>query len=76
VSEHALELNQGTNYASLLRLVQRGWIKAEWGTSENNRKAKYYSITRRGLKQLKSEAEEWERITGVMARFLHMPEEG
>ena len=76
VSEHALELNQGTIYASLLRLVQRGWIKAEWGTSENNRKAKYYSITRRGLKQLKSEAEEWERITGVMARFLHMPEEG
>jgi PadR family transcriptional regulator PadR len=76
VSEHALELNQGTIYASLLRLVQKGWIKAEWGTSDNNRKAKYYSITRAGLKQLKSETEEWERITGLMARFLHMPEEG
>jgi len=76
VSEHALELNQGTIYASLMRLVQKGWIKAEWGTSDNNRKAKYYSITRAGLKQLKSETEEWERITGLMARFLHMPEEG
>ncbi len=76
VSEGALALNQGTIYASLLRLVQKGWIKAEWGTSENNRKAKFYSITRGGTKQLRSETEGWERISGLMTRFLRMTEEG
>lgn len=76
VSEGTLALNQGTIYASLLRLVQKGWIKAEWGTSEKNRKAKFYSITRRGTGQLRSETEGWERISGLMARFLRMTEEG
>jgi transcriptional regulator len=70
ISEEVLQLNQGTIYASLVRLQQRGWIKAEWGTSENNRKAKYYSITAAGRKQLREEKENWERIAGVMARVL------
>jgi PadR family transcriptional regulator PadR len=74
VSEDLLQLNQGTIYASLLRLQQRGWISSEWGTSENNRKAKYYSITRAGRKQLAREAESWERIAGVMGRVLGMAE--
>jgi PadR family transcriptional regulator PadR len=72
VSEDLLQLNQGTIYASLLRLQQRGWISSEWGTSENNRRAKYYSITRAGRKQLAREAESWERIAGVMGRVLGM----
>lgn len=72
VSEDLLQLNQGTIYASLLRLQQRGWISPEWGTSENNRRAKYYSITRAGRKQLAREAESWERIAGVMGRVLGM----
>jgi transcriptional regulator len=70
VSENALSLNQGTIYPALLRLQQRGWIKAEWGTSDNNRRAKYYSITRTGRKQLTAETESWERIAATMARFL------
>jgi PadR family transcriptional regulator len=70
ISEEALQLNQGTIYASLVRLQQRGWINAEWGTSENNRKAKYYSITSAGRRQLREEKENWERIAGVMARVL------
>lgn len=76
VSEYALALNQGTIYASLLRLVQKGWIRAEWGTSENNRKARFYSITRRGLKQLHLETKSWERISSLMGRILRMTEEG
>jgi len=72
VSEDLLQLNQGTIYASLLRLQQRGWISSTWGTSENNRKAKYYSITSAGRKQLAREAENWERIAGVMGRVLRM----
>ncbi|HLW77112.1 MAG TPA: PadR family transcriptional regulator [Bryobacteraceae bacterium] len=72
VSEDLLQLNQGTIYASLLRLQQRGWIASEWGTSDNNRKAKYYSITRAGKKQLTREAENWERMAGVMGRMLRM----
>ena len=70
VSEDVLSLNEGTVYTSLLRLQQRGWIKSEWGVSENNRKARFYSITRQGLKQLVVETENWERISGVIGRVL------
>jgi PadR family transcriptional regulator, regulatory protein PadR len=70
VSNETLRLNQGTIYPALLRLQQRGWIKAEWGTSENNRRAKYYSLTRIGRKQLETETENWERIAATMARFF------
>src|SRR6202035_286984 len=66
ISEDVLQLNEGTVYASLLRLQQRAWISASWGVSENNRKAKFYAITRSGRKQLSKEAENWERIAGVM----------
>jgi PadR family transcriptional regulator, regulatory protein PadR len=74
VSKDLLQLNQGTIYASLLRLQQKGWISSAWGTSENNRKAKYYSITRSGRTQLAREAESWERMAGVMGRVLGMSE--
>lgn len=70
LSEAVLTLNEGTVYTSLLRLQQHDWIVSEWGTSENNRKAKFYSITRRGLKQLAIETENWERISGVIGRIL------
>lgn len=70
VSNETLQMNQGTIYPALLRLQQRGWIKPEWGTSENNRRAKYYSLTRTGRKQLKTETESWERIAATMARFF------
>jgi PadR family transcriptional regulator PadR len=70
VSEDLLKLNQGTLYPALLRLQQRGWISSKWGASENNRKAKYYSLTRAGRKQLLAEAESWERMTALMARLL------
>ena len=72
VSEHVLTLNEGTVYTSLLRLQQEGWIAAKWGVSENNRKARYYSITRSGLKQLTVETENWERISGVIDRVLSL----
>jgi transcriptional regulator len=72
ISEDVLTLNEGTVYTSLLRLQQRGWIVAKWGVSENNRKARFYSITRSGLKQLAVEAENWERISGVIARVLRL----
>jgi len=70
ISEEALQINQGTIYASLVRLLQKGWITSAWGTSENNRKAKFYSITRSGKKQLNAEAESWERIASVIGRVL------
>jgi PadR family transcriptional regulator, regulatory protein PadR len=70
ISEQALQLNQGTIYASLLRLVQQRRISAAWGTSDNNRKAKFYCITRAGRKQLQSETENWQRISGAVARVL------
>jgi transcriptional regulator, Acidobacterial, PadR-family len=70
VSDGLLEVNQGTIYPALLRLHQRGWIKAEWGVSENNRRAKYYSLTRAGRKQLETETEDWKRISAVIARML------
>jgi transcriptional regulator len=70
LSEDALQVNQGTIYLCLIRLVQKGWILAEWGTSENNRKAKFYSISRAGRKQLAAETRNWERVAGVMGRVL------
>ena len=70
VSEQALQINQGTIYASLVRLLHRGWISAEWGTSENNRKARFYSITKSGRKQLLAEAENWQRVSSVIGRVL------
>jgi transcriptional regulator len=70
ISDGVLTLNQGTIYPALLRLHQQGWIKSEWGASENNRRAKYYSITKRGLKQLAEETVEWERVSAVIARML------
>src|SRR5687768_2241758 len=70
VSENLLQLNQGTLYPALLRLEQRGWIASKWGTSENNRRARFYSLTKAGKKQLVREAEDWERIVGVMGRVL------
>jgi transcriptional regulator len=75
VSRDVLQLNEGTVYTSLLRLQQQGWIAAEWGTSDNNRKAKFYSITKRGRKQLEIETENWERISGVIGRVLRLEEE-
>ena len=70
LSEDVLQLNEGTVYASLLRLQQKAWISANWGASENNRKAKFYAITRSGRKQLGREAENWRRISGVVGRVL------
>lgn len=67
-------LNQGTIYACLVRLQQRGWISAEWGTSENNRKAKFYSITKRGRKQLTEDPAYWQRLSSVMDRVLALRE--
>jgi PadR family transcriptional regulator, regulatory protein PadR len=74
VSEDLLRLNQGTLYPALLRLEQRGWITSKWGVSENNRKAKYYSLTRAGKKQLAAEAASWERMSALMARLLQSAE--
>ena len=76
ISEEALQINQGTIYASLVRLQQRGWISAEWGTSDNNRKAKYYAITRAGRKQWAKDTAYWNRLSTVMSRVLAMPVEG
>jgi transcriptional regulator len=72
VSGDEVLLNQGTIYASLVRLQQRGWIDAEWGFSDNNRKAKFYSITKRGRKQLKEDTEYWRRLAAVMGRVLEL----
>jgi len=76
ISKEALQINQGTIYASLVRLMQKGWIAGTWGTSDNNRKAKFYSITRSGRKQLHAEARNWERISGVIGRVLGTAERG
>ena len=69
-SGNEILLNQGTIYASLVRLQQRGWIRAEWGTSDNNRRAKYYSLTKTGKKQLAKETTNWKRLSTVIARVL------
>jgi PadR family transcriptional regulator, regulatory protein PadR len=76
ISGDAILLNQGTIYASLVRLQQRGWISAGWGTSDNNRRAKYYAITRPGRKQLARETANWERLAAVIGRVLATPAEG
>ena len=76
VSGDTVLLNQGTIYASLVRLQHRGWISAEWGVSTNNRKAKFYSITQKGRKQLAQDAAYWERLASVMGRVLSMQEKG
>jgi PadR family transcriptional regulator, regulatory protein PadR len=70
IGEDALRVNQGTIYLCLVRLLQKGWIRAEWGTSENNRKARFYSISKPGQKQLAAETENWERVSAVMGRVL------
>jgi transcriptional regulator len=76
LSEDVLQLNEGTVYTSLLRLQQQGWIDSKWGTSENNRKARFYSITRQGKRQLEIETENWERIAGVIGRVLRLEGQG
>jgi transcriptional regulator len=70
MSGDLLALNQGTLYPALLRMEQSGWITSKWGVSENNRRARFYTITRAGRKQLSSEADNWERTSGIIARFL------
>ncbi len=76
VSGEEVLLNQGTIYAALVRLQQRGWISAEWGVSDNNRKAKFYAITRQGRKQLALDTAYWQKLTGLMGRMLAFPTEG
>lgn len=70
VSDNILQLNQGTLYPALLRLEQKGWITSEWGESENKRRARFYSLTKAGKKQLRDETADWERFAGVMQRVL------
>ncbi len=70
VSEDALYVNQGTLYPALSRLQQKGWIRSDWGASENNRKAKFYSLTSSGARQLKVEEANWERMVNIVARVL------
>jgi PadR family transcriptional regulator len=72
LSDDLLRLNEGTVYAALLRLGQRGWIRSEWGSSDNNRRAKFYSITPAGHRQLARETESWERVAGIVARVLRL----
>ena len=74
VSGELLHLNQGTLYPALLRLQQRGWITGKWGTSENNRRARFYGITRAGRKQLAAEAADWERMAAIISRLLQTPQ--
>jgi transcriptional regulator len=76
LSEETLRLNEGTVYASLLRLGQKGWVHSEWGASDNNRKAKYYSISKSGRKQLARKTENWERISGLIGRVLRLESQG
>ena len=70
VAQGSLALNQGTIYPALLRLEQKGWIRSEWGASENNRRARFYAITRAGKKQLAAETESWARTVAIMTRML------
>jgi PadR family transcriptional regulator PadR len=72
ISEASLQVNQGTVYASLLRLLQKRWIAGAWGTSENNRRAKFYTITKAGRRQLAAETENWTRVSGMIGRLLRM----
>ena len=75
ISGGALDLNQGTLYPALLRLEQRGWIRSRWGTSDANRRAKYYEITRKGRQQVEKESEEWSRTVAIMERFVRLAEQ-
>ena len=70
ISQDLLQLNQGTLYPALLRMEQEGWISSKWGVSENNRKARFYSITVRGRKQLAAESKDWERMRSTIDRFM------
>jgi PadR family transcriptional regulator, regulatory protein PadR len=72
ISDDALRINQGTIYLCLVRLVQQGWIRAAWGQSDNNRRAKFYAITVAGRRQLRRETENWARISGVIGRLFHL----
>ena len=76
LSDEALQISQGTIYLCLVRLVQKGWIKAAWGTSENNRKAKFYSISKAGSKQLVTETQNWERVSGIIGKLLQLGARG
>ncbi len=77
VSEAALSMNHGTLYPALVRLEQRGWIRSEWGVSDNNRRARFYSLTAKGRKQLSVQEERWDRVAAIVARFRRpFPEEG
>jgi transcriptional regulator len=75
ISGDALELNQGSLYPALLRLQQMGWISSKWGASDNNRRARFYSITRAGKKQLAAETENWERVSDILGRFVRITRE-
>lgn len=76
LSDDALQVSQGTIYLCLVRLVQKGWITAEWGTSENNRRAKFYAISKAGRKQLLAETRNWERVSGIIGKLLQLGPEG
>src|SRR5437764_1218817 len=74
ISEDALQINQGTIYASLVRLMMKGWISSAWGTSESNRRAKFYAITRAGRKQLREDTDNWRRFSSILGRVLRIGE--
>jgi PadR family transcriptional regulator, regulatory protein PadR len=76
VSKDVLQLNQGTLYPALVRLEQQGWIRSKWGVSDNNRRARYYSLTKSGQRQLAKETESWERMASIITRLLAGAEEG
>jgi PadR family transcriptional regulator PadR len=76
ISEQTLRLNEGTVYTALLRLQQQGWIRSEWGVSENGRRARFYSITQRGRRQLAVETANWETISGIIGRVLRLEGQG
>jgi transcriptional regulator len=76
LSEEALQVSQGTIYLCLVRLVHKGWIRAEWGTSENNRRAKFYSISKAGRQQLVAETRNWERVAGIIGKLLQLGTRG
>jgi transcriptional regulator len=76
LSDNLLQLNEGTVYTSLLRLQQEGWITSKWGLSENNRRARFYAITRQGSKRLNQEREDWERVAGIIERVLRLERQG
>ncbi len=73
ITNNVLSVQQGSLYPALVRLRKRGWITSEWRTTENNRRARYYSLTRKGLRQLDAEAESWERISAAIAQIMRAP---